>query len=351
MKKIVFVLPTLRCGGAEQVTVTLAKLLPITHYNIVFLTVGEGKGELYDRITDTFPLISLNKKGVKFAFLTAYKWIKKEKPDYVFSSLVHTSLLILILSCFLNFKSVVRIPSMPSNKLYKTLKSKFLILLERILYNRATIIITQTDAMRIEAIRTYNLKKEKVFTLINPLDREFIDLKAKDIDSPFKHSNSLKILAIGSVIHIKGFDVLINAFKDFLMSFPNANLYILGRLEGEYAKKIQLIADSCDNVHLEGFIPNPYPYIKNCDIFVLSSRMEGLPNVLLEALYFKRKIIATKCVPFIEEVIIDGKNGYKVDVDNTYQMAEALTRVTTMKYEEHLLASHGGDFNEMLTNL
>ena len=69
---------------------------------------------------------------------------------------------------------------------------------------------------------------------------------------------------------------------------------------------------------------NPYKFVKNADCFVLSSRNEGLPNVLIEALYLGTPVAATTCIPVIKRIVSEGKNGYLAENENFAQLANAM---------------------------
>ena len=105
-------------------------------------------------------------------------------------------------------------------------------------------------------------------------------------------------------------------------------LFILGDERYETGYKAQLLNMIKDNqltnhVFLLGHQSNPYPYYKNADLFVLSSRKEGFPNVVLEALYYGIPVVATNCVDF-SEVINNGVNGYIVPKDSVNDLSEGI---------------------------
>ena len=85
-----------------------------------------------------------------------------------------------------------------------------------------------------------------------------------------------------------------------------------------------------DLVHCVGYNDNPYVYLKNADCFVLSSRWEGLPNVLIESLYLGTPAAAFKCIPVIERIIDDGVTGYCADKDNVLSLAEAMMKTLSL---------------------
>ena len=79
-------------------------------------------------------------------------------------------------------------------------------------------------------------------------------------------------------------------------------------------------------VHCLGYQNNPYPYIKYADCFVLSSRWEGLPNVLIEALHLGTPAAAFRCIPIIERIINDGATGFTAEKENVDSLAQAMSK-------------------------
>ena len=85
-----------------------------------------------------------------------------------------------------------------------------------------------------------------------------------------------------------------------------------------------------DKVHCVGFKDNPYIYVKHADCFVLSSRNEGLPNVLIEALYLGTPSAATTCIPIIERIIENGETGYLAESENPESLAKAMINASAL---------------------
>jgi glycosyltransferase involved in cell wall biosynthesis len=79
-------------------------------------------------------------------------------------------------------------------------------------------------------------------------------------------------------------------------------------------------------VHCVGYQKNPYPYIKYADCFVLSSRWEGLPNVLIEALHLGTPVAAFRCIPIIERIIDNRGNGFTAEKENVTSLAQAMSK-------------------------
>ena len=98
-----------------------------------------------------------------------------------------------------------------------------------------------------------------------------------------------------------------------------------------------------DKVHCLGFQSNPYVYVKHADVFVLSSRNEGLPNVLIEALYMSVPVAATTCIPIIERIVEVGKNGFLAESENPISLSNAMIRALELKDIESTYISGSKD--------
>lgn len=357
MKKVFFIIPSLECGGAERVTITFAKNLNPDNFSPVLINIGYDEGALRESIPRHLPIISLRKKNISGSFIALFKILKRERPDFIFSSINDISVLLLIIGFFLRkIKIIVRIPTMPGNKLYKDIKSRIVRSLEILLFKRADKIISQTEEMKKEIFETYRVGLSRITTIINPLDIEFIHTKLKSSVNPFPNDcDQLKYLAVGNVSYAKGIDVLTEAFNHFLLNYKNAHLYIIGSCESKYAKNLILqtkIKKLGNNIHFLGFKRNPYVYMKYCDVFVLSSRMEGLPNVLLEANYLNKPIISTRCVPFVEKIIQNRVNGLIVEPDNIEKLHYALREILLIKENTiPVPVDNSKSFNEFQTIL
>ena len=125
--------------------------------------------------------------------------------------------------------------------------------------------------------------------------------------------------------------MLIDAFIEVCKTRIDVDLYIVGdnTLGGGtiYHDITQKAKDNGleDIVHCVGYKDNPYIYLKNADCFVLSSRWEGLPNVLIEALYLGTPVASFKCIPVIERIVDHGVNGFLAEKDDVNSLANAMS--------------------------
>ena len=180
------------------------------------------------------------------------------------------------------------------------------------------------------------LNPERIVVLHNIIDEELIQAKA-NVPSPFPEDSKTRFVSVGRFAPQKGFDILVRAFKIVNDRIPDTELYIVGSYDGEGKEvfnelcKIISTLKLDGKVHFTGYTDNPYRYIKNSSAYVLSSRYEGLPNVLVEAQFLGIPSAAVKCIPMISRMIKDGENGFLADSGNPDSLANAMISACTMK--------------------
>ncbi len=314
-------------GGAERMTCTISKMLLKENFEVIFYVIEE-----YDRkteITDFIPKGAVVKymttDNVIFNFL---KIIHKEKPSYVFASSIGFNVRLCLCRLFYpKLKVIVR------NNIYLYLKSNIWKYAIRFTYNLAKNIIAQTEEMKDELVKVAGVKSDRIKVLHNPLDKEYIN-KCLEAPSPYAKSQSKIFVAVGRFSEEKGFDILVRSFKKLLSAYSDAKLYIVGRvIENAYFNSVkQYVDDNAirDRVFFVGLKQNPYIYIKHADCFVLSSRSEGLPNVLIESLFIGTPVAATRCIPIIERIVNNEETGYLAEPDDVNSLSEAMIKAVSL---------------------
>lgn len=338
MKKIYFLLPNLSAGGAERVTITIARFLKKNGVDVEFINIGSSSGEMYHWIVPEFKLISLKYKRIILAIPSIMSIMRKHPDAIFFSSREHTNFINLLGANIVNAKTIVRIPNLPYNVLWKgfsRLKMNFIKNLNKILINKTKGIIAQTEEMKDQIIQYYNITPSAVKVISNPVDKDYIIQQANLPDllsSPF-NSSETNFLNICNIAPSKGIDTLIEAWPIVKQSIPNSHMYIIGRNDSPYAKSLMEKTKNLKDFTFLGFQSNPYGYMKYCDVFVLPSRMEGFPNVVLEAMCLNKRIASTNCVKVIEKLIRPGKNGYFCTPDDANELAECMIKTSHIEIE------------------
>lgn len=320
-KKVLFFLPG-GVGGAERMTLTIGSMLPRNEYEIKFVIVGR-KTDVFKILPKGYNVIHLNIHNKYCAPITRMMAIiMREKPLFTFSSVMYLNVRVLIASKLMGVKCIVR------NDNYLNMVSKRTRWELKHVYPFAYHIIAQQEEMAENLVQGLNLPPQKVVVRHNPLNTENID-KLSQEPSPYPQNDSINYLWVGNFLQTKGHDILAKAFKLVHETNPKTHLYFIGSIPPNtsfydlvynYVKENDLL----DCVHFMGFQDNPYNYIKHCDCYVLPSRVEGLPNSLIEAMYLERPVVATRCTPIITRMVKEGVNGYTTEVENIEQLTQKM---------------------------
>jgi len=344
--KIVFFLGTLNAGGAERVTINIIRKLNPEEFDITLICV-EFKGAFVPLIPKHVKRVDLDAKKTLLSIFKLRAKIAEIEPDIIFSTLFRTHIATTLSLIGLKQQpiTIFRSPTSPKTLIERGEMSQMMRSLLTLSYKKAHRILAQTPAMREEIAYFHKVDDKKIDVFLNPLDTELIDDKINEEKSPFdnKYTN---IVAAGRVSEVKGFDTLIYALKIVVENNPNFILHIIGRDGGEEAKLKNLVEELNlkKNIIFWGFQENPYLFFNFSDLYVLSSRREGLPNTVLENLYLNKPIVATRCISFMDELIDDKKNGFIVDVEDSKGMANAI-----LNYKE--LETKGSNYTERLLDV
>lgn len=209
-------------------------------------------------------------------------------------------------------------------------------------YPYADEIVAVSDGVGEDLLKMTNASPEQITTIYNPsVTEDLLEKRTEPVDHPwFDEDEEIPvILGVGELSEQKDFETLIRAF-DRVVDNQQARLVILG--EGPRREKLEtLIAELGlgDVVSMPGFVDNPYAYMAKTDVFVLSSRWEGCPNVLVEAMACGAPVVSTDCPSGPEEILKDGKHGLLLSVGDEEQMARCvinvLSREDTEKVNEY----------------
>jgi glycosyltransferase involved in cell wall biosynthesis len=175
-------------------------------------------------------------------------------------------------------------------------------------------------------LNSLGIDEKKLVVLNNPVDLVYIQGRS---NAPPPHSWMINktepiLLGIGRLTEQKGFDVLLRALAIVQRTLPT-KLIILG--EGPLKKHLRNLSSQLgikEKVDFPGYVDNPYAYIKNSDVFVLSSRWEGFVNVILESLTLGTQVVATDCWSSPREMLLDGELGHLTPINDPVSMADAI---------------------------
>jgi len=312
--RVYLVIQSMSGGGAQRVLSILANYWSGLGYDIVLATFRNDDSfysldKKIEHIKLGLDSSSLRDKGVIFGNPFRVKIlaqsIKEQKADIVISFMTSANILATVAS------KIVGIPIVISERTnYKALNSKVWRFLRRVVYpfSDALVVLSSYDKEKYSFHKNCHIIYNPISVThkYNNLDREKI------------------ILAVGRLVYLKGFDMLIEAFSK--VNHENWKLIILG--EGEERESLEKkIKDSnmSDKIELRGSTKDVEYFYKRASIFVLSSRIEGFPNVLIEAMVYGCAPIAFDCLTGPRDIIQNNKNGLLVEAENISGLSEALS--------------------------
>jgi glycosyltransferase involved in cell wall biosynthesis len=297
-------------------------------YSVDFL-VAQSQGPLRDLLPDGVRLVDLRGSKVSFTLPALVQYLKRERPIALYSSVVNANITALFARAIARSgcRVVVRESNVPNPKgttIVRRVSGMFAPLIYRL---ADSVISVSEDVARMLCASSPELMK-KISILPNPVVSDEMLAKGEMLSGhPWldgSDSDIPVVLGAGRLHPQKDFTTLIAAFAE-VKKKRDARLVILG--EGSERSSLQdqirkLGLEDC--VSMPGFVDNPFPFFKRAKVFVLSSRYEGMPNVLLQAMAFGTPVVATDCDSGAREVIRNSGVGRLVTVGNHAGMARAI---------------------------
>lgn len=331
--KIDFLVNSLASGGAERVLVLLANYFKKKEHDISIITFN---GPDIWKPSSNIKRIRLHNGKIKnhmvrsFINLMQYYYSQKNRPDVLISSMIQTNLIGIIVSKLYGIKIIA---SEHNNHLEKT---NFIGRITRkyaYKFSNALTVLTNYDR------KYYENRNVKVYVMPNPCAFDIYREKAR--------KRNKTILAVGDLnrYHHKGFDNLIKMIGPVLLKNPGWNLRLVGGGEEgskfliDLAKKEKLN----DKVIFEDFSTKISDIMKDSEIYIMTSRFEGLPMVLIEAMSQGMACIAYDCISGPSEIITHNVNGILVENQNSELMCKELEKLIKMPEKRVEFAKKGID--------
>lgn len=328
-KKILIRIGSLRHGGAEKVLVTFLKNLPKDKYEIDLL-LNLYSGKYLSEVPDWINVLYLNKGEMittnrpqdipKKIFRVVYQKLLRTFPKLLYKFILKNKKYDLEFAAIHGLRDdILNSPIKNSKKIiwiHSDKEQNPLELQRYFKYDKILIISDKTERTFKKLAQTED-EKNKIVRIYNPLDTEEILSKSKKPSTvnqqPSTNSLIPIFISVGTIYPAKGFDRLLKVHKRLLEEgFPHKVLIVGDGYDFENIKHLKSELGVDDTATMLGFTDNPYPYLKNADFFVLSSRYEGFPTVLFEAITLKKNIIATE-VSGVKEMLENGKLGLIIE--------------------------------------
>jgi glycosyltransferase involved in cell wall biosynthesis len=322
-RKVAFYLPSLRGGGAERTTLTVAGALAVRGYDVKLILDRPG-GELEKALPPGTTRHVLSVARTSFAAPALARWIAKEKPDCVISSLLNNNL-VAVAAAILSGSQTRTV--LWEHQIYldnAPLRERLASRLMATLYPRADCVVAVSQGVGENLRNRFQVESTVIY---NPIDLDGVRANAgKEARHDwFENRSSPVVVSAGRLEAPKDFETLLHAVAQL-----DTRLIILG--EGIDRPKIEKLARDlgiADRCFLPGFVLNPHAWMARADVFVLSSRSEGFGNVLVEALACGVPVISTNCPAGPREILDDGRYGRLVPPSDPGALAQAIQESLT----------------------
>lgn len=329
--RIAFFLPNLYGGGAERVSINLLKGMVERQNLVLDLVLGIAEGSFVEQVPQGVNIINLKSPRVATAILPLVKYLKTVQPDALLSHLGHANVIALVANKLAGSKT--RLAVVEHNTLSVadaiSIRAKMTPWFMKQFYPSADAIVGVSQGVSTDLEKGLGLARGSVTTIYNPvIDRELLNKANATVDRSWLQSGQPPVfLAVGRLTAQKDFANLIRAFA-LVRKQKTARLIILG--EGELRSELEELARSLgveEDIDLPGFADNPYGYMSRAAAFVLSSRYEGLPTALIEAMACGCSVVSTDCPSGPQEILEGGKYGALVPIQDSKSLSEAMLNV------------------------
>ncbi|HEV8000550.1 MAG TPA: glycosyltransferase family 4 protein [Planctomycetaceae bacterium] len=327
-RRLTLVVPSLALGGAERVVANMANHWAAGGDTVKVITLSAATTDTYS-LDPAVTRIALDLMRESVGRLRAIfnNWIRvrrlrdaitKSRPDTVISFTDRMNVVTLLACRKLDVDVVISERIDPSQHQIGRDWSA----LRQMLYSRARALVVQTDSVRGQMKSI--MDGHPIYVIPNFVERP----ADRSSESHSKATGALQLAAMGRLDYQKGFDLLIDAFAQAAKHQPNWSLVILGEGPERQRLEEQIHARGLGpRVQLLGWVSDPSFVLRDSDAFVLSSRFEGFPNALLEAMSLGLPVIATDCPSGPAEIVRDEVDGLLVPSNDVPALSAAIRRV------------------------
>ncbi|MDA7713745.1 glycosyltransferase [Candidatus Pelagibacter sp.] len=329
-KNILIFIPSIEDGGVEKNLFEISNYLNNNKFSLEILTCNNNMSSKFSKdikFIGTKSTFWQNKnkllKYIICLFLLFFNLVNIKKKTLVFA--FQANIYAIIISKILKTKVITRSNSAPSGWSQNFIKNS--------IYK---FIIRLADGVIVNSIEFQkSIKKKfnrKTVCIYNPFSKKLIEDKLKEKKKiKFFKNNYLNVIAVGRLTDQKDHLTLLKSIKLLKTDFK-IKLVIIGkgntrRLLNSFISNNNLK----DKVKLLGYTNNPFPYIQKSNIVILTSKFEGLPNILLEAQYLKKYIISTNCPTGPKEILLNGRAGDLIKVGDYKKLSLLISQYDIKK--------------------
>ena len=319
MKKLIIYIPSIEGGGVEKNLYYISNYLSKKNIDIYIVTANTNYKKFFNnKIKFICPehIRWNNSSRLIKTFICLALIIKKLPLKNISILSFQSNVSAIILSKLFNLRIIIRLNTSTDKYINNFIKRFFF----KKIYSMSDMVIVNSLEFKKNLHKILKINSIQIF---NPIKDKDFNKKIR-IDY-FKNFNGIKILSIGRLTDQKDQITIFKCLNILKNKGINFRFYLIGEgyklnMLKQYVKDQKL----SKNVKFAGYKSNAYKYIKSADLFVLSSRYEGLPNVLIEAQLQNVPIISSDCSTGPKEILLQGKLGYLFKVGNYLSMSKLI---------------------------
>lgn len=342
--KILFFVSSLHAGGAERVAATLSSAWARRGDTVTLVPTFTGKGTCFYRLNAAVRVVWLADRlgwlgrklfpGVMKLFAIR-RLIRETRPDVIVSFLTNVNVVVLLATRGMGVPVIV---CERTNPAVSTNVGKLLKRLRALTYRWASIVCLQSEDT-VPAFTKMVPGLRDVAVIPNPLPPDLLEPHTGRSEGGTPPRR--KLMAMGRLVPIKGFETLIRAFSAISDEFPDWDLHIWGEgpLRAALTQQIQE-AGLQQRIWLPGRTDQPWQELAQADVFALTSLVEGFPNALLESMALGRACVTVDCPSGPREISEDGRVAVLVPPDDAPALGRALAQLMGDPVLRDVLGKH-----------
>lgn len=334
-KHIAIYFPALPSGGIERLYLNLAPYFIESDFSVTFI-LDRKQGTFLTSLPANAKVVELGSDRLSRTLPKLTKYLRQARPNFLLTAHPHKNIVGIwanllagrpakqITTLHLSLEAAIDIEK-------KTISVRLLPLLYRIFLKYADKTIAVSDGLAQNYLKQHGA--QKIVVIPNGVvDKNLPLLLNQSPSHPWLQDGARLpvFIALGRLHVQKDFSTLIKAFAIFLR-YQTGRLIIFG--EGPMLQDLKLLAlelNIAEHIDIPGYIDNVFPTLRQCSAFLLSSRYEGYPLVLAEAVACGTPVVSTDCPYGPSEILADVENSILVPVGNPEALADAMKEILTM---------------------
>lgn len=338
-------------GGVQRGRVTIANALAERGLEVTCV-MPEAEGPFLERLSPKVRLVGLGTRAPILLVLRLARWLREARPATLIASQQHAIVAALwarrlagvdVFVAVIQHNTLSELCHQSRRRLVRWLLPSA----ARLFFRWGDQVCAVSNGVAEDLARVTGIPMSDIQVVYNPtVTPELLSQSRQPSGHPWLDAKERPaILGAGTLIPLKDFSTLIRAFSRVRRTQP-ARLVILGE-GGERPKLEQLARDLgiAADVDLPGFRPNPYAFMARADVFAVSSRVEGMPNAIIEALACGCPVVSTDCPSGPAEILENGKFGKLVPMGDEAALAEAITATLRAPADPEALRRRAADFS------